>query len=68
MQPSPEPGDVILRYSINADDYWNLWAKGVWFTEYIDRVVEKSDSCSFSDARSALLKVVQNGVRSGGFR
>ena len=63
VQPSLEPGDVILRYGINADDYWNLWAKGVWFTEYIDRIVEKSGSCSFSDARSCLFKVVQNGVK-----
>jgi hypothetical protein len=63
VQPRLEAGDVILRYGINADWNWRFWAKGTWFTEYIDRVVEKSGSCSFVDARSCPFKVVQNGVK-----
>jgi hypothetical protein len=62
-QPSLKPGDVILRYGLNASDHWSFWAKGVWFTEYIDQVVEKNSSCEWPDERACYVKVIQNGAR-----
>jgi len=63
VQPSLKPGDVILRYGLNASDYWNFWAKGVWFTEYIDQVVEKNSPCEWPDERACYVKVIQNGAK-----
>jgi hypothetical protein len=62
-QPSLRPGDVIPRYGLDASDYWNFWAKGVWFTEYIDQVVEKNSPCEWPDARACYVKVFRNGIR-----
>lgn len=61
--PSLKPGDVILRYGLNKYDYWNLWGKGAWFTEYIDQVVEKSASCDFPDERACYVKIIEYGLK-----
>jgi hypothetical protein len=62
-QPSLKPGDVILRYGLDASDYWNFWAKKAWFTVYIDQVVEKNSSCEFHDVRACWVKVIQYGAK-----
>jgi hypothetical protein len=62
-QPSLKPGDVILRYGLDAGDYWNFWAKNAWFTVYIDQVVEKNSGCEFPDRRACWVKVFKNGIK-----
>lgn len=63
VHPSLQPGEVIYRYGLGynptAGWNWNFWAKGVWFTDYIDWVVEKNASCD----RGCHVKVIQNGVK-----
>jgi hypothetical protein len=65
--PSLKPGEVIPRYGLRYNPTygwsWNFWAKGVWFTDYIDPVVEKNASCNFDDYRGCDFKVIQNGVK-----
>ncbi len=63
LQPQLRPGEVILRYGLNKYDYWNFWAKGAWFAEYIDQVVEKRASCDFPDARACYIKIIEYGVK-----
>ena len=28
--PTLKPGDEVLRYGLNSDGNWNLWAEGAW--------------------------------------
>jgi hypothetical protein len=37
--------------------------KGVWFTEYIDQVVEKNRSCQWPEERACYVKVIQYGAK-----
>jgi len=43
--------------------------KGIWFTEYIDQVVENNRSCEGPEERACYVKVIQHGAKqwaSGG--
>jgi hypothetical protein len=60
---SVKPGEVIFRYGLNKYNYWNFWAKGAWFTEYIDQVVERHASCNFPDERACYVKIIEYGVK-----
>lgn len=58
-----KPGDVILRYGHDRDWDWRFWAKGVWFTERIDQVLEKNTPCDLPDKSGCDDTVIKNGVK-----
>jgi|HubBroStandDraft_1064217.scaffolds.fasta_scaffold00006_61 hypothetical protein len=59
--PLFEPGDPALRYGLNSDGYWNLWAKGAWHKISAEEVVEKGSVCGFGDKSQCSVQIVKNG-------
>ena len=60
---SLKAGDNVLRYGLNAAQNWEFWAKGSWFTEYIENVAEKGVGCKSEDYRGCPVEMVKNGVQ-----
>ena len=54
-------GDTLLRYGLNAAQYWEFWVNGKWFVEYENYVVEKGGSCDPENALGCTIQMVKNG-------
>jgi hypothetical protein len=61
--PPLKIGDMVLQYGLNAGGYWEFWAKGAWFTQYIENVAEKGQGCHSDDFRGCSIEIVKNSTR-----
>jgi hypothetical protein len=60
---SVKTGDTLLRYGLNAAQYWELWTNGKWFVESENFVVEKGAQCDPENALGCTIQVVKNGTQ-----
>lgn len=63
---SLKPGDVVLRYGDHADGYSDFWARGVWYTEYFEQIVDKGGRCGFAAGfgqGGCTVVIIKNGAK-----
>jgi hypothetical protein len=56
-------GDEVLLYGDHSDGNYDAWAKGRWFTYFIETIAAKGDRCGFADKSQCTLVIIKNGVR-----
>jgi hypothetical protein len=61
--PTPKPGDEVLRYGLNGDGYWNLGAKGAWHKVNSEEVVDKGSVRGFGDKTMCYIVVTERRER-----
>jgi hypothetical protein len=60
-----KPGDKALRYGLQADGNWDVWARGISWQWRDEVVVEKGGPCGFGEfgQGACLAEVIENGVK-----
>lgn len=58
-----QPGDVALGYGFRANGNMDFWAKGVWFEDSLESIIDKGGECGFRDKTQCDIEITENGVR-----
>jgi hypothetical protein len=64
--PTLKAGDEVLRYGLNSDGDWNLWAKGALHQVNSEEVVDKGSFFGFGDQSMCYIAVTERREKNGG--
>ena len=58
-----QSGDVALGYGFRANGNMDFWAKGVWFEDSLESIIDKGGECGFRDKTQCDIEIIENGIR-----
>ena len=54
----------MLRYGLNSDADWKLWAKGAWHKVNSEDVIDKGSLCGLGDKSMCYIAVTKRPERT----